>query len=394
MACLSDAALSATVSSQSSLGVSSEYASNPFLQPSGAMSAEALALVADLPATYTSDTQTIDLIPSFRLAQTYGPVAVLTNYGYLDADWQWKSSRNTFSASGKWHHDSTYYDQFEQADLLGHDLARLEEGADLSWDRSLTERANLQVAASWDRLAYSQRSASSSVSNYTYSQASLQYVQLLRERMQLSGTLGYGRFELSNGTYLSDERFAQAALQRNLSERWSLQAQVGYAYLTAHGLSYSCCQLAIMPDGELYLAPIPVTLYTGHGAPNFMFGVQEKGERLQFGLSASRAIEPSGLGALITADSVGVDASLSETQRLTLEAGLNWARISDLLGRLSLEDQHHYTASLSADWLWTEKWTLQWRGSFTQNYTASRLPAARGVTIYVNLLRRFGRLPL
>jgi hypothetical protein len=392
MTCLSGGAFSATVSSESSLGVSSEYDSNPFLQRSGA-SAEALALVADLPATYTSDTQTIELIPSFRLAQTYGPVALQSNYGYLDADWQWKSSRNTFSASGKLHHDSTYYDQFEQADLLGHDLGRLEEGADASWSRSLTERANLQWAASWDRVAFSQQ-ATSSVSSYTYSQASLQYVQLLSERMQLSGTLGYGHFELSNDTYLSDERFAQVALQRDLSERWTLQAQVGYAYLTAHGLGYSGYQLAIAPDGELYLAPIPVTLYMGRGAPDFTLGVRERGERLQFGLSASRAIEPSGLGALITSDSAGVNASLSETKRLTLQAGFSWTRISDLLGRLSLEDQHSYTASLSQDWLWTEKWTLQMRGSFTQNYTASRLPAARGVTINVNLLRRFGRLSL
>ncbi len=390
---LSGAALGATVSSQSSLGLSSEYASNPFQLRSGAVAAEALALVANLPATYTSDTQTIDLIPSFRLAQSYGPVSLLSNYGYLDSDWQWKSSRNTFSASGKWHHDSTYYDQFEQVDLLGHDLARLEESADGSWDRSLSERADVGLSASWDRVAYSQRS-SSSVSNYTYAQAAVQYTQVLSERMQWTSSLGYGHFQLLNGTYLSDDRFAQTGLQHNLSESWTLNAQVGYAYLTAHGLSYSCCQLAIAPDGQPYLAPIPVTLYAGRGAPNFTVGVQQKGERFQFDLSASRVIQPSGLGALLTEDSAGVDASLAETERLSLDAGLQWVRISDLLERLNLQNQQYYNAHLSADWLWTEKWTLQLQALYTQQYTASRLPPGRGVTVYLNLLRRFGRLPL
>ena len=349
--------------------------------------------MANLPATYTTDTQTIDLVPSFRLAQTYGPVSLLSNYGYLDADWRWKSSRNTFSVGGEWHHDSTYYDQFEQADLLGHDLGRLEESANVSWDRALTERADLTLAGSWDRVAYSQN-ATSTVSNYQYSQASLQYARDLSENMQLTSTVGYGRFQLLDNTYVSDERFAQIGLQRSLSERWNLQAQAGYADLTARGLSYSCCELAIAPDGQLYYEPIPVTVYSGRGAPNFAVVGQYKGERLQYTLSASRVIQPSGLGALITEDNVGVDASFAGTERLSLGAGLHWARISDLLGRLNLENQRYYNLSVTANWLWTEKWTLQLQSLYSQQYTTSKIPPAHGVTVYLSLLRQLGHLTL
>jgi len=53
---LCGAALGDTLSSESSVGLSSGYNSNPFLEPSGAKAAESLAVLANLPATYTSNT--------------------------------------------------------------------------------------------------------------------------------------------------------------------------------------------------------------------------------------------------------------------------------------------------------------------------------------------------
>ena len=69
-------ALGDTLSSESSVGLSSEYASNPFLASSGAHPAESIAAVANLPATYTSDTQTLDFVPRLRFAETHGYVAL------------------------------------------------------------------------------------------------------------------------------------------------------------------------------------------------------------------------------------------------------------------------------------------------------------------------------
>jgi len=389
----SGAALGATLSSQSSIGISGEYASNPFLERAGAEAAEAVALVADLPATYTSDTLSIDLMPRFRLAQAYGPIALLSDYGYLDGDLKWKSERNTFAATAEWHHDSTYYNQFEQVALLGHDLARLEEQATVSWTYALSERNDLQLSASWDRVAFSQHS-SSALSNFTYSQAAMQYSRDLSERTLWSTTVGYGQFGLISGTYLSDERFAQTSLTREQTEHWSLTGQVGYAFLSAHGVSYVCCQLAVGSDGSLYFVPFPVRQYAARGGGNYAFTAQRQGERLLLDLSASRAIEPSGFGALITEDAATASASLPLSGRLTVGAVLQWARLSDLLGRLNLQGLHDYTATVNANWLTTEHWTLQLQAIYTRQYVATPLPGIPGVTVYLNLLRQFGRLPL
>lgn len=389
---LSGATLADTLSSQSSVGVSSEYASNPFSVPSGAHAAEALALVANLPLTYTSDTQTLDLVPQFRYAQTHGDVALLSDYEYLNGDWHWNSDLNSFTATALWHHDSTLYNPFENAALLGHTLYRQEETASPSWKRTLSELSDVQLSGSWDQVAYSQRGVSS-LTNYSYSQGSAQYDRTLSERWQSTSSAGYGRYELLDGSYSSDERFVQTAVSRALSERWSMTGQVGYSYLSARAQGYTCCQILEGPSGP-YLQYIPVEETSSRGAPNYALTLERKEERLVLDLAASRAIQPSGLGALLTQDDVRLSASMPWTERLTLAAVLHWSRLSDALGRLELDDRHYYDFDLSANWQWTEHWTVHVQTSYIQQYLSAQTPQSSGVTVYMTLSRQFGRLRL
>ena len=383
--------LAATLSSQSSIGVMGEYATNPFQLASGAHAAESLALVANLPLTYNGETQTIDLIPRFRLAQSFGQ-AVLSNYEYLDGDWHWNSARDSFVLSGFWHNDSTYYNQFENAALLGHDVRRLEQYANLAWQRSLDERSSVQLAGSWDKSAYGQSSVLS-VSTYTYAQGALQFNRSLSELWQSTTSAGYGRYQLADGSYSSDERFAQTALQRILSERWSMTGQVGYAYLSAHALGYVCCQILEGPAG-FYLQEIPVKQVSSQGAPNYSLTVEHKDERLTIDLAASRSIVPSGLGALLTEDNASASANMPWTERLTVGTTLQWARLSDTLDHLSLLNRRYYELDLNADWQWTEKWTVELHTSYVLQYLAPQAPGAPDVTVYLSLLRQLGQLRL
>ena len=212
-------ALGATLSSQSSVGIQAEYASNPFMLASGGQSAEWIALLANVPLTYTSNTQTVDFTPRLRYGETHGPVALLSNYQYLDADWHWNSERNSFVTTAQWHHDSTLYNEFENASLLGHDLTRLEQDASVAWQRALSERSDLQLSGSWDRVAYSHNSASS-LNDYRYAQSALEYDWNLTERWRWSTAAGYGQYALLNGSYRSDDRFAQTTLNAQWSELW------------------------------------------------------------------------------------------------------------------------------------------------------------------------------
>jgi hypothetical protein len=383
-----------TLSSQSSVAITSQYASNPFMLSAGAQPAESTALEGTLPATYTSDTQTIDIIPRFRFAESYGPTALLSNYEYVDGDWHWSSERNTLTLAGFWHHDTTYYNQFENAALLGHDVQHLEKQGSLSWQRALDERSYLQVSGSWDDSAYGQ-SAILGVSAYTYVQGALEYQRALNELWQSTTTIGYGRYALSNGSYSSVERFAQTALQRTLSERWSLSAQAGYVYLSARAVASVCCQVLFDPTTGLpYLQNIPIEESSSKGTPSFLLNAEHRDERLVIDLSVSRAINASGLGGLLTEDDASIGATMPWTERLTVGGTLHWSQLQDTLGRLNLGDRKIYDLDLSADWQWTEKWTTELRASYQQQYLTAQTPAARGVTVYVSLLRQFGRLRL
>lgn len=382
-----------TLSSQSSVGVASAVNTNPFLVSSGAQTAESVAVLANLPATYTSDTQTIDLTPRFRFAETHGPVALLSDYEYLDGDWHWNSERNTFTATAELHHDSTLYNDFENAALLGRDVGRLEEDANLAWQRALSERSDVQLSGSWDRVAYSQDSTSS-LSNFTYTQGTLEYDRNLSELWKWSASAGYGRYDLLDGAYSSDERFIQTTLTAQLSERWSATAEGGYAYLSAHAQGYACCELAVGPSGGLYYELIPVSQVYSRGTPNYAVSAEYKDERLVLDLAYSSLIQPSGLGALLTQDNASVRASLPLTERLSLSAAVRWSRISDSLGRLDLEGRQIYGVNLSANWQWTEYWTVGLNAAYLRQYLAALVPPGAGVTVEATLSRQFGRIRL
>src|SRR5450631_492995 len=389
---LCGAALGDTLSSESSVGLSSGYNSNPFLEPSGAKAAESLAVLANLPATYTSNTQSLDLIPRLRFAETHGAEALLSNYQYLDGVWHVNGPLSTLTVSADWHHDSTFYAPFENAALLGRDLRRQEETANLDWRRDLTERNDLHLSGSWDKVNYSQ-SVGTGVQNFSYAQVLLAFDHALNERWKWTNTVGVGRYELIGQRYRSDDRFVQTALTRELSERWSLTAQVGYSYLSTSDQGSVCCKILLGPNGY-FLQAIPITQSESRGSGTYALTIERRTERLVMNLAISRAIQPSGLGALLTQDDVSLKASIPWTERLTLGATLHGARITDPLQQLALGDRRYADFDLNATWLWTEHWTLQLQGAYLVQRLISAGPSASSTSVYLNLLRQFGRIRL
>jgi hypothetical protein len=389
---LCGAALGDTLSSESSVGLSSGYNSNPFLQPSHATAAESLAVLANLPATYTSDTQSLELEPRLRFAKTHGAAALLSDYQYLDGVWRVNSERNAFTAGADWHHDSTLYNAFENATLSGRDLRRQEDIANLDWRRELTELSDLHLSGSWDKVNYSEQVATG-LQSYSYGQALVQFDHALNERWKWTNTVGVGRYELIGQHYRSDDRFLQTALTRALSERWSLTAQVSYSYLSTSGQGNICCKILLGPNGY-FLQAIPVTQSESRGSGSYALTVERRTERLVMNLAISRAIQPSGLGALLTQDDVSLKASIAWTYRLTLAATLHGSRISNPLQPLAVNGQRYADVDLSANWLWTEHWTLQLQGTYLVQRVFSVGPTASSTSLYLNLLRQFGRIRL
>jgi hypothetical protein len=241
-------------------------------------------------------------------------------------------------------------------------------------------------------VAYSQ-SARSGLIDYYYGQGSAQYNRALSERWQWTSSIGFGRFEQIDQSYRSDNRFIQTALNRALSERWSTTAQVGYSLLSAQQHSLICCEIVQEPGG-LALQYIPFNQSASHGTVSYAITFERKSERLVIDLAASRAIQPSGLGALLTQDDQSIKASIPWTERWTVSATLHAAQLTDSLQTLNVGDRRYADLDLSSNWLVTEHWTLQFQTGYTVQRVVSGAPYDSGVTVYLNLLRQFGRIRL
>jgi hypothetical protein len=380
------------LSSESSVGLAADYNSNPFLRNSDIQGAESEAIVANLPATYTSDTISYELIPRVRFAETQGITSLLSNYQYLDADWKLNQELNTVALGGSWHRDSTFYNVFENAVLNGTNLHRQEETGNASWQRLFGERSDVEILASYDQVNYSQN-PSLFVVSYDYLQGTLQYDRTLSERWKWTTAVGYGQYQLRDQSYRSENRFAQTSLTSSLTELWSGSLQLGYSRVTSLTQEQ---QLAIFqaPGGGFELGFETLKIGASQGTDSFAATVERKGERLVLDLAASRAIEPSGLGALLTQDDASIAVNLPWTERWTVGARLHGARISDPLQQISYSNRRYYDAGLNASWLVTEHWTLQLSGTyFVQRYSSS-VPVGASSSIALSLSRQLGHLRL
>ncbi len=389
---LSGTATAATLSSESSLGVEADYNSNPFLRTTDIQSAESEAVVANLPATYTSDTISYELIPRLRFGETQGVTSLLSDYQYLDADWRLSEELNTVVLSGLWHRDSTFYNVFENTALNGTTLHRQEESANGSWQHLVSERSDFEFLGSYDQVNYGQN-PSFSVVSYDYLQGSVQYDRTLAERWKWTTAAGYGQYQLRDQSYRSDNRFAQTSLSYSLSELWTMSLQVGYSSVTSLTREQ---QLAIFqaPGGGFALGYTTAQVGASQGTDSFAATVERKGERLVLDLAASQAIEPSGLGALLTQDDASIAASIPWTERWSFGARVHGARLSDPLQQISYSNRRYYDADLNASWLVTEHWTLQLSATYVLQRFSSSLPVGASTSVALSLSRQLGHLRL
>jgi hypothetical protein len=374
------------------MGLSAGYQSNPLLLRDGQGTSETLALLLHLPVAYTGDRVSFSLEPRFRAGTTHGAVAPLSDYQYVDSNWNYRGALNELSASAAWHRDSTLYNPFEQSALSGSTLHRQEETGTLNWRHKLSERSDVELVASADRVRYG-ATVATTLNSFNYNQGSAKYTHDLSERWQVMIEAGRTGFELRDQSYRTDANYAQVGLSRNLSERWSLLVSAGTSRLKSRA---TVERLFLEPDaqGVLHLVLRRVNFYSKASTGNYSLSVQRQFERWRLELSGSRALQPSGFGALATQDDVTVRATGNRTERLILTAAIHGSRLSDSSGRLSLGNRRYYDLSFNADWRWTERWTLQSQIALYLQRPSPTESTRSNTAVFLTLSRVFGRRSL
>jgi hypothetical protein len=395
---LSPTAFAASIGSESSIGLAADANSNPYLLTSDAKAAESAAFLLNVPITYNGDENTIDLTPRVRLAETHGDEQLLSNYQYLDADWHFSGDLTTLNASAGWHHDSTLYNVFEDGALKGRTIDRQEDIASLGWQRQLTERSDLQLTGSYDRIHYD-AAAEQTLASYDYWQGSIEYDHQLSERWQGSLIGGYGTFELIESNYRSQQEFAQVALSRQLSDRWSLKAQLGYSWVQDRLVQpelYCPVSLIFCYFGIYPYEIVQVTSHSSGNSPNGQVTLERRYQRTTVDVSASRAIEPSGLGALVAQTDLSTTLSYQLSERWQLSARIHGAALanttSNPVSESEIGNRRYADLDLAGNWQWSEHWALQLMAGVLDEDVNRRY--AHSFIFSVGAYRQFGRVRL
>jgi hypothetical protein len=336
---------------------------------------ETAALAFDLPATYTGDHQTLDLRPRFRYAATHGDSGLLSDFQYLDSAWKTSTETDTLQLSGTWHRDSTYYNPTENTGLLSSSVRRMEQTAGLDWQRQLSERNQFGVTLNWDHVGYAQGSATG-LGNFQYPQGSLQFSRRLTERLQWSLGAGFGRYEISDHSYRTDNPSVHMGLEGQLTEQWTLSASAGASRLQERS-EYG-----------------PFVFTSSRDASTYALALSRQGARRAFSLSYTRALQPSGYGVLLTQDVLSLTEHYTWSERWSGSAMLRGTRQVDSFSRINFGDRRFAGAELAATWRWTAQSLLSLEATYNEQRLDAILPHARGTALHLTYSRQFGRMAL
>ena len=120
---------------------------------------ENIAALLDLPVTYDADGFEFLLRPSGRLGNERGYYSLASNYAHLDSSLQYSTDLSTATLQGEVARDSSLF--FGGGLDRGIGVRRDSEATSADWTRSITERSQIALDASWSKVRYDQSANSS-----------------------------------------------------------------------------------------------------------------------------------------------------------------------------------------------------------------------------------------
>ena len=154
--------------------------------------------------------------------------------------------------------------------------------------------------------------------------------------------------------------------------------------------------LFLEPDAHGVLRPVlsSVYRYSGANTSSYSLSLQRQFERWRLDATGSRALQPSGFGALATQDDLTFRAIVSWTERLNLSAAVHESRLSDSTKRLNLSGRRYYDLNLGADWRWTQLWQVQLQTSAALERPTPNASTRTNIAVFLSMSRQLGRTNL
>lgn len=348
------------------------YVINPRLVAGGDMSDETGQLTIDGKTTAQTERDSLTLTPRFTLTRYVHDTDLNREEGSLTVNFKEKLERGQWTFDGIASTDSTLTSELGTTGITYVNLRHNTGLAELGYVYSSSERLSwsLQVGG---QIARYEDAKEFGLTNYDYGSVQFGPSWNFSELVLGSVTLEADRLNPETGAKQTDYS-ASLQLQRSFSERYSWHASLGGARVNYGSTETSASSSSTSAQYEV--------------------GATYKGERLQWDLSARRAIVPIGLGLLAPQTVVALVIAANTSEYSTLSLSLNGIRSDAVF-------VDHFPVYGGATWgqagvEWRHNFTTHW--AFTVGYQQSRARAldvtewANGKQAHIGISWNSGRL--
>jgi len=368
------------------LGIAADYASNPALLDQPDTAETHAALLLDAPTTYVGDAVKLSVLPSFRLSNAEGYSSLDSDYEHLTVGNEFDTERGVVTVTGAVARDSSLYRDYLLNGSTG--VRRDTTSADVNWDRHLTERFDFDTDVNWTRLRYGQASAGvGTLVDYKYTSITPSLNWLQSERGKLTVSANVGRYNSLDGTTKSTSANLQLGLVKQLSEIWSLTATAGYSRANDE-IDTRQEFIEFTPNGPI-LVIVPVALKSRQNSSVYSVNLSRQTELLLVSFISSRQLAPTGFQYLSRQDNYDIKATYNESPRWVLSGDVH--RINYQLPNNSgvITDLNVTSVQFTANWQWTEHWTLTMNASRVMDHYNSVRFSIESTGVGLELSRQF-----
>jgi len=377
------------LSTEGSIGVATEYSSNPFLISNGVHSVEDVALLINAPVSYDLNWEHFKITPAIRYSSDGSYSSLNSNYFHLNGNASFGTDVDTLALSTGIARDSTLYQSGIKSGNYGARNDNTTAAAD--WQRILTARATFDLNVGWSRSLFNQEANSNGLVDYRYYSEGSSGTYAVNELTNVQVILGAGQYGALDGDTASNSYNLQLGAVRQLSELWTLTTSAGYS--TSEN-SQKLFEGPFFFGGVEYGPYYVGTVKSSEKGPIFNASVTRQGETLNVTASASRAYRPTGFNFLSRTDVAELDITYISSDRWTFGARISYQNTGTPASGDVFRPVRYINPLLTADYHWTPTWLVSLHASYvTVNY---QLPPVRANSNSVSLLitRQFLRTDL
>ena len=371
------------------LGVATEYSSNPYLLSTGERAVSDEAILLDAPTRYDLDATHFSLEPSIRYSDSGAYSSLASNYFHLNAGASFAGELGALSFTGGLGRDSSLYQNGLSSNGVG---VRMDSGsAGMDWQRQITERSFLALDASWNRVRYNQGTESTGLVDYRYVSVGPSLSIAVSERNKFRVLAAAGQYLALDGVTESKNFNLQVGFDRQLTEIWTVSTSAGYARSdNSEKIFFGPYFVGPVEYGPFLLG----TIESEQKGPVYSATLTRQGETFAVTASASRAFRPSGFEFLSRADTAELDLSHTYSERWKFGAKASYQKTATPSSNGSNFSLRYLSGQLSAEWHWTPTWMVTLNATWVSVKYVLPPISAQSSGVSLEISRQFLRIDL